>query len=70
MTTKIIAESDHIRVMQDVSSSATGDNNYYVFSDGVLRHPKCTAEDVMRALTHYLRGLEYKLEKSKKSQGE
>jgi len=32
----------------------TNENDYEVVVDGIVRHPFCTAEDVMRALATYL----------------
>ena len=38
-------------------SGNTGFVNYYdVAINGKVKHPRCTAEDVMRALGHYLEG--------------
>lgn len=32
----------------------TNENDYEVVVNGIVRHPFCTAEDVMRALATYL----------------
>ena len=32
----------------------TNENDYEVVVDGIVRHPFCTGEDVMRALATYL----------------
>lgn len=37
---------------------------YSVEVDGVVRHPGCTAEDVMRALGNYLHSAGYKAQQS------
>lgn len=62
---RIVAESKHVRI-EAAGEDVSGNNLYNVFNKGVLRHPNSHAEDVMRAITHYLRGLEFQIEKMEK----
>ena len=54
---KIIVETDRVKVEKG------DDGVYHVYHDGIVRHTSCTAEDVMRALGHYLFAYEYEMQK-------
>lgn len=43
-------------VMVYISGNSGFVNYYDVVVDGKVKHPRCTAEDAMRALGHYLEG--------------
>lgn len=65
-----VQKKPHIQEVVDVDFGATGslqvikeDDVYHVIVDGVTRHPDCSAEDVMRALGHYVNSLSYQLSK-------
>lgn len=66
MSHKVIVETEHIKVIIDTSSNANKTNPYFVYNKGILRHPNCDAEDVMRALAHYLISAENEINKNKK----
>lgn len=36
---------------------------YDIIVDGVVRHPNCTTDDLLRGLAHYIYGLSYSLER-------
>lgn len=58
---KIIAECETTRSSVIVVLDDAG--MYQVVRDGVLRHPNCTAENVMSALAFYLHSALYQVEK-------
>jgi len=58
---KIIAECETDRSSVVVVLDEAG--MYQVVRDGVLRHPNCTAENVMTALAFYLHSALYRAEK-------
>lgn len=47
-TDTLIADSGEVRVYKDIY------NSYHIVVKGVVRHPHCHAEDVIRAMSHYL----------------
>lgn len=49
----------------DIGSSFHPDFHYDVVVDGIVRHPKCSEEDVMRALGAYLMSFVHKAHKNK-----
>lgn len=47
----------------DVEVIKIAHERYNVAVNGEVKHPACTAEDAMRALSHYLQSEGYKLKK-------
>lgn len=61
-----LGTDSHLEVLlSPVGSPANpGAATYHVTVDGQIRHPNCSAEDVMRALGNYLHSTSFKLKKA------
>lgn len=48
----------------DIQVTKNYRGSYNVYSGGVIKHPDCTADDVIRALTNYLSSYKHKAKKT------
>jgi len=62
----IVSEIDNDNFKLVVMKKCNG--KFDVIVDGVVRHPECDNEAVIRALAHYLNSFSYKLSKTEKAQ--
>lgn len=62
-----LGEKSTLEVVQSPVGSIQnpGATSYHVKVNGVIRHPDCSAEDVMRALGQYLHNVSFELKKAK-----
>lgn len=62
---KIITEIVDGRDLEQYSVRQRDDGTYEVWAKGEARHHPCTAEDVIRALSHYMQSLVFENERLK-----
>jgi len=62
---QVIAEVVDSRDLTQYSVHKRDDGMYEVLENGVVRHSPCSAEDVIRALSHYLQSVVFENERLK-----
>ena len=62
---KVIAEIVDGRDLEQYSVRKRDDGVYEVLQAGVVRHTPCSAEDAIRALSHYMQSLVFENERLK-----
>jgi hypothetical protein len=63
--TKVIAEIVDGRDLEQYSVRKRDDGTYEVWEGGTLRHSPCSAEDAIRALSHYMQSLVFENDRLK-----